>query len=52
LPLRPASIRSLAIEQRGFGDRAKSDVYEAFRRMLIRGQVPTSLEELLAESAA
>lgn len=29
---------------------AKSDVYEAFRRMLSRGQVPTSLKELLAES--
>ena len=29
---------------------AKSDVYEVFRRMLSRGQVPTSLEELLAES--
>jgi toxin YhaV len=31
---------------------AKSDVYEAFRRLLSRGQVPTSLEELLAESKA
>jgi hypothetical protein len=31
---------------------AKSDVYEVFRRMLIRGQVPTSLEELPTQSTA
>lgn len=30
---------------------AKSDAYEVFRRMLIRGEVPTSLKELLAESS-
>lgn len=30
---------------------AKSDVYEVFRRMLVRGQVPSSMKELLAESS-
>ena len=29
---------------------SKTDVYEAFRRMLLRGEVPTSIENLLAES--
>ena len=29
---------------------ALTDVYEAFRRMLLRGEVPTSIKELLAES--
>jgi toxin YhaV len=29
---------------------SKTDVYEAFRRMLLRGQVPGSIQELLAES--
>lgn len=31
---------------------SKSDVYEAFKRMLARGEVPTSIEALLAESKA
>lgn len=31
---------------------SKTDVYEAFKRMLSRGQVPTSVEELLKESAS
>jgi toxin YhaV len=30
---------------------AKTDVYEAFKQMLARGEVPTSIESLLAESA-
>lgn len=30
---------------------AKTDVYEAFKRMLMRGEVPTSIDALLAESA-
>lgn len=30
---------------------AKTDVYAAFRRMLTRGEVPSSIEALLAESA-
>lgn len=30
---------------------SKTDVYEAFRRMLMRGHVPTSIAELLHESA-
>lgn len=29
---------------------SRTDVYEAFRRMLLRGQVPGSIQELLAES--
>lgn len=29
---------------------SRTDVYEAFRRMLLRGEVPTSIKELLAES--
>lgn len=29
---------------------SKTDAYEAFRRMLLRGEVPTSIKELLAES--
>ncbi len=29
---------------------SKTDVYEAFRRMLLRGKVPTSIEDLLIES--
>ena len=29
---------------------AKSDVYEAFRRLLLRGEVPSSIDALLAES--
>jgi toxin YhaV len=29
---------------------SKTDVYEAFRRMLLRGDVPTSIEDLLTES--
>lgn len=29
---------------------SKTDAYEAFRRMLLRGQVPGSIQELLAES--
>ncbi len=29
---------------------SKTDVYEAFRRMLLRGQVPGSIQELLTES--
>lgn len=31
---------------------AKTDVYEVFRRMLSRGQVPASLKELVAESTS
>jgi toxin YhaV len=31
---------------------SRSDVYEAFRRMLSRGEVPTSIAVLLAESQA
>jgi len=31
---------------------SKTDVYEVFRRMLSRGQVPTSINELLAESTS
>jgi toxin YhaV len=30
---------------------AKTDVYEAFKRMLARGEVPSSIDALLAESA-
>ncbi len=30
---------------------SKTDVYEVFRRMLMRGQVPTSITDLLYESA-
>jgi toxin YhaV len=30
---------------------AKTDVYEAFKRMLARGEVPSSIDSLLAESA-
>jgi toxin YhaV len=30
--------------------RSKTDVYEAFQRMLLRGEVPTSIDNLLAES--
>ena len=30
---------------------SKTDVYEAFRRMLTRGQVPTSITDLLHQSA-
>lgn len=30
---------------------AKTDVYEAFKRMLARGEVPLSIDALLAESA-
>ncbi len=30
--------------------KSKTDVYEAFRRMLLRGEVPTSIEDLLMES--
>lgn len=30
---------------------AKTDVYETFRRMLARGEVPSSIEELLAASS-
>lgn len=30
---------------------AKTDVYEAFRRMLARGEVPSTIDVLLAESA-
>lgn len=30
---------------------AKTDVYEAFKRMLARGEVPASIDALLAESA-
>lgn len=30
---------------------AKTDVYEAFKRMLARGEVPSSIDTLLAESA-
>lgn len=29
---------------------SRNDVYEAFRRMLLRGEVPTSIKELLTES--
>ena len=29
---------------------SRTDVYEAFRRMLLRGEVPTSIKELLVES--
>lgn len=29
---------------------SRTDVYEAFRRMLLRGEVPTSIKELLAAS--
>jgi hypothetical protein len=29
---------------------SKTDVYETFRRMLQRGEVPTSIEQLLVES--
>lgn len=29
---------------------SRTDVYEAFRRMLLRGEVPTSIKGLLAES--
>lgn len=29
---------------------SKTDVYEAFRRMLVRGEVPGSIEQLLVES--
>ncbi len=31
---------------------SKTDVYEVFRRMLSRGQVPTSMQELLKESVS
>lgn len=31
---------------------AKSDVYEVFRRMLSRGEVPASMKELLSESSS
>jgi toxin YhaV len=31
---------------------SKTDVYEVFRRMLSRGQVPTGIKELLAESTS
>ena len=31
---------------------SKTDVYEAFRRMLTRGVVPASVEDLLSDSAA
>jgi toxin YhaV len=30
---------------------ARTDVYEAFKRMLTRGEVPSSIDSLLAESA-
>ncbi len=30
---------------------AKTDVYEAFKRMLARGEVPSSIQELLEESS-
>ncbi len=29
---------------------SKTDVYEAFKRMLMRGEVPSSIDDLLAES--
>jgi len=29
---------------------SKTDVYEAFKRMLTRGEVPSSIKALLAES--
>ncbi len=29
---------------------SKTDVYEAFKGMLMRGEVPSSINELLAES--
>lgn len=31
---------------------SKTDVYEVFKRMLSRGQVPTSMEELIKESTS
>jgi len=31
---------------------SRTDVYEVFRRMLSRGQVPTSIDELIAESTS
>ena len=31
---------------------SKTDVYEVFKRMLSRGQVPSGIQELLAQSAA
>jgi toxin YhaV len=29
---------------------AKTDVYEAFRRMLMKGLIPASIEDLVAEA--
>lgn len=31
---------------------SKTDVYEVFKRMLSRGQVPSGIEELLAQCAS